>query len=147
MDPPHADECLRNIAQLVRPDGHLFGIDLNVRTKVASDLGWEPAHELLEEIHGGDPSLRNSWPWGYWGLELLNKKRDWQVHYASVFGFRVGLWWLGFLFFNLRWNPERRIDFVDLLGTSPRRESTEQTAGIIVFPKTHSPCSLSVSDV
>jgi 2-polyprenyl-3-methyl-5-hydroxy-6-metoxy-1,4-benzoquinol methylase len=36
-----AEKCLRNIAQLVNPGGYLFvsGVDLDVRTKVALDLG------------------------------------------------------------------------------------------------------------
>ena len=53
------------------PGGFLFvsGVDLDVRTKVAADLGWKPCLELLEEMHEGDSSLRTSWPCKYWGLE------------------------------------------------------------------------------
>ena len=88
MTPPNAERCLRNIARLAAPGGYLFisGIDLDIRTKVALDLGWEPVHDLLEAIHDGDPSVRNDWPWEYWGLEPLNRRRpDWAVRYASVF--------------------------------------------------------------
>jgi chemotaxis methyl-accepting protein methylase len=88
MEPVEAERCLRNIARLVDAGGYLFvsGIDLDVRTKVAKDLGWKPVRELMEEIHDGDPSLRVSWPWKYWGLEPLDKSRhDWEVRYASVF--------------------------------------------------------------
>ncbi len=88
MDPWEAERCLRNIARLVSPNGYLFvsGIDLDVRTKVASDLGWEPLQELLEEVHEGDPYLRKYWPSLYAGLEPLNKKRrDWTIRYASAF--------------------------------------------------------------
>ena len=88
MDPQDAERCLRNIARLVNPGGYLFvsGIDLDVRTKVADDLRWKPIPDLIEEIHNGDPSLRDSWPCGYWGLEPLNKRRrDWQLRYASAF--------------------------------------------------------------
>ncbi|HET7207316.1 MAG TPA: CheR family methyltransferase [Terriglobales bacterium] len=88
MNPPDAERCLRNIGNLVAPGGYLFvsGIDLDVRTKVATDLGWTPVETLLEEIHNGDPSLRRDWPWKYWGLEPFNpKRRDWRVRYASVF--------------------------------------------------------------
>jgi len=88
MDPPDAERCLRNIARLVNPGGYLFvsGIDLDVRTKVATDLGWTPVPELLKEIHNGDPSLRRGWPWTWWGLEPLRAERpDWRVRYASVF--------------------------------------------------------------
>lgn len=88
MEAMDADRCLRNIARLVNPDGFLFvsGIDLEIRSSVARDLGWIPLPDLLEEIHEGDPSLRNGWPWHYSGLEPLNKRRrDWQIRYASCF--------------------------------------------------------------
>jgi hypothetical protein len=37
---------------MVKPDGYLFvsGVDLDVRTKVARDLGWKPVSDLLREI-------------------------------------------------------------------------------------------------
>jgi chemotaxis methyl-accepting protein methylase len=88
MDPPEAEKCLRNIARLVRPGGYLCvsGIDLDIRSHVACDLGWKPVEELLEEIHEGDPWLRNDWPFHYAGLEPLNKRRpDWRVRYGTVF--------------------------------------------------------------
>ena len=88
MYPPKAENCLRNIARLVKPGGYLVvsGIDLDVRTKVAEDLGWIALSDLLEKIHEGDHFLRDDWPWKYWGLEPLNKTRhDWKIRYASVF--------------------------------------------------------------
>ena len=88
MAPADAERCLGNIAQLVSPGGYLFvsGVDLDVRTKVAVDLGWEPVPELMAEIHDGDPSVRADWPWEWWGLEPLNRrKRDWQTRYAAAF--------------------------------------------------------------
>jgi SAM-dependent methyltransferase len=83
-----AEKCLRNVARLVSPGGYLFvsGVDLDVRTKVALDLGWQPVSELIKEIHNGDSSVRADWPWQWWGLEPLNRKRPhWQTRYASVF--------------------------------------------------------------
>ncbi len=83
-----AEKCLGNIAQLVSPGGYLFvsGVDLDVRTKVALDLGWEPVPELIAEIHNGDPSVRADWPWRWWGLEPLNRRRrDWRTRYAASF--------------------------------------------------------------
>jgi SAM-dependent methyltransferase len=88
MPPLMAEQCLRNIAGLVRPGGYLFvaGIDLDVRTKVADDLGWRPVQELLEDIHEGDACMKTYWPWHYAGLEPLNKKRsDWKLRYAAAF--------------------------------------------------------------
>jgi chemotaxis methyl-accepting protein methylase len=88
MIPAAAEACLRNLARLVKSGGYLFvsGVDLAVRSKVASEYGWRPVMDLIEEIHEGDPSLRHGWPLEYWGLEPLDEGRDdWKVRYASVF--------------------------------------------------------------
>lgn len=88
MPSQEAERCLRNITSLVKPGGHLFvsGVDLDVRTKVALELGWTPVQSFLEEIHDGDPSVRQDWPWQYWGLEPFDSERqDGKVRYASVF--------------------------------------------------------------
>jgi chemotaxis methyl-accepting protein methylase len=88
MAPPDAEKCLRALARLVRPGGYLFvsGLDLDIRAKVATDLGWTPVPDLIEEVHDGDPSVRRDWPWKYWGLEPFNAKRpDWKTRYAAVF--------------------------------------------------------------
>jgi hypothetical protein len=87
MAPADAEKCLRNMAQLVIPGGYLFasGVDLDVRTKVALDLGWDPVVELIAEIHDGD-TLRADWPWGWWSLEPLDRRRrNWQTRYAAAF--------------------------------------------------------------
>jgi hypothetical protein len=88
MQPAVAARCLRNIARLIRPHGLLLvsGIDLDIRARVADDLGWRALRELLEEIHEGDPCMRSLWPFHYVGLEPLNKNRpDWRLRYATAF--------------------------------------------------------------
>jgi hypothetical protein len=88
MEPPAAEGCLRNISGLLDRGGYLFvsGVDLEVRAKVARELGWRPIPELLEQIHDGDPCVRNDWPWKWWGLEPLSRsKPDWQWRYAAFF--------------------------------------------------------------
>jgi SAM-dependent methyltransferase len=88
LEPANAERCLRNMARLVEPGGYLFvtGVDLDVRTDVARDLGWEPVDDLLDEIHDADPALRNYWPWDWAGLEPLDRRRpDWRMRYATVF--------------------------------------------------------------
>ena len=88
MAPPDAERCLRNLATLPKPGGYLFvsGVDLDIRTKVALDLGWVPVQQLIEEIHNGDNSVRNDWPWKWWGLEPFSRtRRDWKIRYASAF--------------------------------------------------------------
>jgi chemotaxis methyl-accepting protein methylase len=93
MAPSEAENCLRNIAGIVKPGGYLFvtGIDLDVRAKVACDLRWQPVLELIEEIHEGDPSVRRDWPCAWWGLEPFDTRRnDWQMRYAAVFRLNEG---------------------------------------------------------
>ena len=88
MDAQTAERCLRNIARLVAPRGYLFvsGVDLDIRTKVAKELGWNPVQELLEEIHDGDPRMGTTWPFNYAALEPLDKRRkDWRMRYAAAF--------------------------------------------------------------
>jgi chemotaxis methyl-accepting protein methylase len=83
-----AERCLRNMSKVVSPGGYLFvsGVDLDVRTRIARELGWQPLFDLVEEIHDGDQSLREGWPCHYWGLEPLDKRRsDWRLRYAAAF--------------------------------------------------------------
>lgn len=88
MPPTLAEACLRNFVRLLRQGGFLFvpGVDLEVRSKVAQELGWHPVPDLIREIHDGDPSVRRDWPWEWWGLEPLNdRRRDWQLRYAAAY--------------------------------------------------------------
>ncbi len=91
LPPEAARACLRNIGALVAPGGHLVvtGVDLDVRTGVARELGWQPVAELREAIHEGDALVRADWPWRWWGLEPLDRRRgDWVTRYSAAF--RVG---------------------------------------------------------
>lgn len=88
MAPEAAEKCLRNLSGFVAKGGYLFvsGADLDLRAKVARELGWKPVTELAREIHDGDPVMRRSWPLAYWGLEpFCGARRDWAIRYASVF--------------------------------------------------------------
>lgn len=88
MPPARAEQCLRNIARLPSAGGYLvvLGVDLDVRAKVAGELGWQPETAMIREIHDGDPSVRRDWPWAWWGLEPLNDRlRDWLLRYAVVY--------------------------------------------------------------
>ncbi len=61
MGPAAGERCLRSIAHLVKPGGYLFvsGVDLDVRTRVARELGCNPIISLVKEVHEGDESLLN----------------------------------------------------------------------------------------
>jgi chemotaxis methyl-accepting protein methylase len=88
MDRAAAERCLRRIACLVKPGGYLFvsGVDLDVRTKIAREMGWKPVPDLLREVHEGDVSLMNDWPFEYWALEPFGaSRRDAMIRYAAAF--------------------------------------------------------------
>jgi CheR methyltransferase, SAM binding domain len=89
MPPALAEQCLRNIARLPAATGGylvVLGVDLDVRSKLAGELGWQPQTAMIREIHDGDPSVRGDWPWAWWGLEPLNdQRRDWLMRYAVVY--------------------------------------------------------------
>jgi len=88
MAAPSAEKCLRNIARMVKPDGYLFvsGVDLDVRTMVARDLGWKPVPDLLREVYEGDVSLMNGWPLEWWGQEpFMTARPDYTTRYACAF--------------------------------------------------------------
>jgi SAM-dependent methyltransferase len=83
VEPTHAERILRNFGRLLKPGGYLFvsGVDLDVRTRVALDMKWQPVTEL-----DGDPSIRNGWPLVYWAKEPLQaRRRDAMIRYASAF--------------------------------------------------------------
>src|SRR5260370_29015393 len=88
MEPAAAERCLRNIAGLVKPGGYIFvsGVDLDVRTKVAKEMNWQPVSDLMQEIHEGDFSLAMGWPLGWWGLDPFGENHpDRRIRYPSVF--------------------------------------------------------------
>jgi SAM-dependent methyltransferase len=88
MPDPCAEDCLRNIAKLVVPGGYLFvwGIDLDLRTRVVRDLGLTPVTSKIEEIYAADQRAIEVWPLKYWGIEPLDKRRpDWTLRYATIF--------------------------------------------------------------
>jgi chemotaxis protein methyltransferase CheR len=88
MGPAAAERILRNLSRVVKPGGYLFtsGVDLDVRMRVAVDMKWKPVTELIEEVHDGDPSIRDGWPFDYWAKEPLDADRsDAMIRYAPAF--------------------------------------------------------------
>jgi 2-polyprenyl-3-methyl-5-hydroxy-6-metoxy-1,4-benzoquinol methylase len=82
-----AEACLRNLAQLVAPQGYLVvsGVDLDLRSEVLEGLGFVPVTARCEEIHTAE-DRHAAWPLCPWGLEPMDRTRpDWAAHYATIF--------------------------------------------------------------
>ena len=87
MSPKGAAACLRNLTQLVAPNGYLVasGVDLDLRSSVLAGLGFVPVTARCEEIHAAE-DRRAAWPLRSWGLEPMDRTRqDWVARYATVF--------------------------------------------------------------
>lgn len=83
-----AEACLYSIEKLLVPSGAFFvwGVDLDVKTRVMKVLGMEPLPFNLENIYQADRVALEAWPLKWWGLEPLDKARpDWIVRYCTVF--------------------------------------------------------------
>ncbi len=88
MSDRQAENCLRTIVGLLASGGYLFvwGIDLEVRTRVVQALGLIPVTVKLEEIYSADQRAIEVWPLKYWGIEPMDKRlADWPVRYATIF--------------------------------------------------------------
>jgi len=87
MLPDRAEACLRNLAGLVAPDGHIVvsGADLDMRNKVLGELGFVPVTTRWEEIYAAE-DVHSAWPLRFWGLEPIDRTRqDSPACYTTVF--------------------------------------------------------------
>ena len=88
MTPEVASRCFRNIHAIVKDGGVLMvsGVDLDVRSALARELGLVPDIDAIEALHNGDVTVRKDWPFEYYGLEPLDRSRtDWAHRYAVAF--------------------------------------------------------------
>ena len=93
MSPEPAEACLRNVARLVAPNGYLCigGVDLDVRSRAARELGLIPVTARIEEIHTAEEGMLTAWPLCFWGLEPMDRRRqDWPARYTTVFRMPAG---------------------------------------------------------
>jgi chemotaxis methyl-accepting protein methylase len=79
----------RRIASLLLPDGVLFvdGMDVDLRYREVRRVGLVPLDYKVAEIHKCSRRTRwaSSWPHAYYGLEPLERSRDWKTRYATIF--------------------------------------------------------------
>ena len=74
MPPDRAESCLRNLTQLVAPNGYLVvsGVDLELRSRVLGELGFVAVTTRWEEIHAAE-DVHDAWPLRFWGLEPIDR--------------------------------------------------------------------------
>jgi hypothetical protein len=87
MTPERSESCLRNLTQLVAPDGYLVvsGVDLDLRSRILGELGLTPVTTRCEEVHAAE-DVHAAWPLRFWGLEPIDRTRpDWPARYATIF--------------------------------------------------------------
>lgn len=88
MHDAEAEACLRSITTLVAPRGHLFmfGVDLDVKSRVIPAAGLTPVPDQVAEAYLVDREALAKWPFTYWGREPLDtRRRDWLLRYAAVY--------------------------------------------------------------
>jgi chemotaxis methyl-accepting protein methylase len=87
MPPDRAESCLRNLTQLVAPNGYLVvsGADLDLRSRVLEELGFVAVTDRWEEIYAAE-DVHAAWPLRFWGLEPIDRTRpDCAARYSTVF--------------------------------------------------------------
>lgn len=87
MAPDRSEACLRNLTQLVAPNGYLVvsGVDLDLRGRVLGELGFVPVTARWEEIYAAE-DVHAAWPLRFWGLEPIDRTRqDPPTRYSTVF--------------------------------------------------------------
>ena len=87
MGPPKARQAFDCIARLLKPQSALFvdGIDLAVKVQATLRHGLDALDYKIEDIHNENLRLKG-WPWNYWGLEPLSKRKpDWRRRYGTIF--------------------------------------------------------------
>lgn len=87
--PRTAAKAFRNICKCLAPRAALFvdGMDVGLRARLTRALKLAPLDFEIEQMHEEARSERGScWPYIYWSLEPLDKRRaDWRRRYATIF--------------------------------------------------------------
>jgi chemotaxis methyl-accepting protein methylase len=87
MDDHLAERCLRNMVTLVARGGYLVvdGIDLDVKTRILTELGFRPVLTNQQEIWEAE-GLKTGWPWLRWAREPIDRSVvDWALRYSVIF--------------------------------------------------------------
>jgi SAM-dependent methyltransferase len=87
MDTESAKIALASLVAATRADGALFlgGMDLETKSELIASHGLIPIDWNIAAIHDADEMRRSAWPWSYWSLEPISRRRDYLTRYSTIF--------------------------------------------------------------
>ena len=88
MDTASAAIALASLVAAARSGGALFlgGMDLETKTGLIASHGLVPIDWNVAAIHDADEMRRSAWPWSYWSLEPISRRRrDYLTRYSTIF--------------------------------------------------------------
>ncbi len=88
MDLVSARIALGSLVASTRSGGALFlgGMDLDTKADLLAAHQLTPLNWNIVDIHDADEMRRSAWPWYYWSLEPISRRRrDYLVRYSTIF--------------------------------------------------------------
>jgi len=88
MNDASSEIALAALVAAARPGGALFlgGMDLDTKTVLVARHKLVPLDWNIAAIHDADDMRRTAWPWYYWSLEPINRRRrDYLARYSTIF--------------------------------------------------------------
>jgi hypothetical protein len=88
MNGASARLAIEGLVAAARSGGALFlgGMDLDTKAGLVRQHGLVPLDWNIAEIHDADDMRRSAWPWYYWSLEPISRRRrDYLTRYSTIF--------------------------------------------------------------
>jgi chemotaxis methyl-accepting protein methylase len=88
MDDASAGTALASLVAATRSGGALFlgGMDLETKANLLTSHQLVPLDWNIVGIHEADDMRRSAWPWYYWSLEPISRRRrDYLTRYSTIF--------------------------------------------------------------
>ncbi len=88
MKDESSEAALASLVAATRSGGALFlgGMDLDTKASLVTRHKLVPLDWNIAAIHDADDMRRSSWPWYYWSLEPIGRRRrDYLTRYSTIF--------------------------------------------------------------
>lgn len=88
MNEVSSEVALGSLVAATRSGGALFlgGMDLDTKVGLVARHNLVPVDWNIAEIHDADEMRRSAWPWYYWSLEPIRRRRgDFLARYSTIF--------------------------------------------------------------